>query len=104
MDSVSVARFEKLSRQLEGLHRELIILSKKAPNDAVNNFKLLFVNEIISRCDELLGDDYRPFTGFSGFADDSLRTNSDVTLMLSQYIECAEQLRSYNIRLDLGQW
>jgi hypothetical protein len=42
--------FEKLSGQLDGLHSEIGLMAKKAQNDAINSFKLKFVNDVLVSC------------------------------------------------------
>lgn len=97
--------FEKVQSQLEGLHTEISVLSKKSQNDALNKFKLKFVNQIISEANELLGDEYRPFADFSLFDDSEIPTNSDVAMMLTQYLSCLEKLRADNVKQDkYGRW
>ncbi len=44
LNSSDVDKFEKLVGQVQGLYEEMSILSKKSPNDAVNKFKLKFIN------------------------------------------------------------
>jgi hypothetical protein len=104
MKSADIDLFEKLNAQLDGLHQEISTLTRKSPNDAVNAFKLGLINTILEKCNELLGDDFRPFSDFSVFQLDAMPSNSDVNFILSQYIECAEQFRSDNIFVKNGAW
>ncbi len=97
MNSVNIDEFKKILNQLEGLHEEISSLSKKSYTDALNVFKLKLVNQVLIRTNELLGKEYKPFSDFSVFNEDDLPTNSDVTLVLSQYINCMESLREENI-------
>ena len=46
MKRVDVDNFEKLDGQLQSTYDEISLLSKKKPNDAVNKFKLKFVNTL----------------------------------------------------------
>lgn len=92
-----VHSFEKLAVQLESLYHEMSTLTKKTPTDAVNSFKLEFINTALEKCNEFLGLHYRPFAEFEVFSSDAVPSNSDVTLILSQYIECAEKFRADNI-------
>jgi len=85
-----INRFDKVRGQLEALHEEIGILSKKKPDDAVNVFKLKFVNQVLTEANSILDDEYLPFGGFSAFDEDVLPTNSDVVMMLSQYLKCFE--------------
>jgi hypothetical protein len=100
-----VSRFEKLLAQLEGLHAEIGARAKKAPNDAVNVFKLRFVNATLAEANAAFGAGYRPFADFEAFDSDALPTNSDVSMIVAQYIECAEKLRADNVCSDsYGNW
>lgn len=105
MKRAEVDLFEKLVGQLNGFHEELSVLVKKSPKDAVNTFKLKFINGVLSQCNELLGDDYRPFPDFESFSTEDIPSNSDVTFIISQYIECAEKFRADNIKQDaMARW
>lgn len=99
-----VEALERLIGQLQGLHTEIAQLARKAPNDAVNAFKLKLINKVINAGNAVLGEGYRPFTDFEEFDVDDVPTNSDVTLILSQYIEQTERYRSDNVRLNSGTW
>ncbi len=46
MDEATIAEFEKVEAQLEGLHEEIGVLSKKRPDDKVNKWKLKFANRV----------------------------------------------------------
>jgi hypothetical protein len=89
--------FEKIQAQLESLHFEISTLSKKSSNDALNKFKLKFVNHALDDANKILGTQYKPFNDFEKFDIDDLPTNSDVALILGQYLNCMEKLRSDNI-------
>ena len=98
---------EKLERSLgrmDGLHREINVLAKKSPNDAVNEFKLKFINEVLSEANDFLGKKYRPLADFDRFEVDAAASNSDVTFILAQYIEALESYRSEHIGMKLGEW
>lgn len=97
MTEKEVNNFEKVQAQLESLHAEISTLSKKSSNDALNKFKLKFVNQTLSGANELLGVNYKPFNDFEKFDDEDLPSNSDVTLILGQYLNCMEKLRTDNI-------
>ena len=53
-----IDELEKLIGQLDSLHSELTALAKKSPNDAVNTFKLRFVNTSLNNCNKFLGKKY----------------------------------------------
>lgn len=96
--------FEKLQGQLEGFYDEMSIMSKKSSNDGVNKFKLKFINQLFSELNTFLKDDYKPFKEFIKFDEDELPTNSDVVLILSQYLNCMEKLRGDNIIEYMQDW
>ena len=100
MNRTDVDRFEKLNAQLEGLYQEISVLAKKTPNDALNAFKIQLVNRILKNSNSFLGPQHSPFDDFELFSIDALPTNSDVTLILAQYLECAEKFRSDNIEYN----
>ena len=97
MTEDEVNDFEKIQTQLDSLHSEISILSKKSQNDALNKFKMKFVNQAIAKANTMLGEKYKPFPDFIQFEDDDLPTNSDVTMILGQYLNCLEKLRADNI-------
>lgn len=100
-----VRDLEKLIVQLQGLHIEISILAKKAPNDGLNLFKLKLVNNILAKGNTILTGHYMPHEDFTTFDESALPTNSDVTMILALYIEQAERFRSNNMINDgYGSW
>lgn len=99
-----IERLEKLIGQLKAFHAEIGQLAKKSPNDALNDFKLGLINKTISLANSVLGKEYIPFEGFSGFEKDDMPSNSDVTTMISQYLEEAERWRSRHVRYHHGNY
>lgn len=104
MNRSNVDTFEKLSGQLLSIYEEVSLLSKKNPNDAVNKFKLKFVNVLLSQSNDYLGKEYKPFDDFISFDEDDIPQNSDVVFILSQYLQCFEKLRSDNVVIRNGVW
>jgi len=96
--------FEKIQGQLVSLHEEVTNLSKKSQNDGLNKFKLKLVNKIIGEANTLLGSKYKPFDDFNLFDENDIPTNSDVTMILGQYLNCLEKLRSDNIIQEGLKW
>jgi hypothetical protein len=99
-----VQEFERLQGQLEGLHAEMQTLSRKSPNDLLNPFKLNLVNSVLKAANSLLNNKYRPFEDFSVFPEEQLPSNSDVMLILNQYLAAFETLRADNIVNRMGTW
>ena len=104
MKQEQVEMFEKVHAQLEGLHSEISALSKKSQNDALNKFKLKFVNQILTEANIVLGDSYKPFADFDIFNDEEIPTTSDVAMMLTQYLSCFEKLRTDNVTYSGGKY
>lgn len=98
MTEDQIKQYEKVQAQLDSLHLEIGGLAKKSHNDALNKFKLRFVNQSLLEANDILGDEYRPFKDFEKFEDEDLPSNSDVTLIIGQYLNCLENLRSDNIQ------
>lgn len=99
-----VENLEKLIGQIQGLHSEISQLAKKSPNDGLNLFKLKLVNKVLKSGNEILAGRYMPFDDFSQFEESELPTNSDVTMILAQYMEQAERFRSDNIIYHEYKW
>lgn len=93
-----VETFLKLQPKIKITHDEMSILSKKNPNDAINTFKLKFINTMLKAANQLLKDGYMPFDDFTIFSEDEIPTNSDVVFILSPYLSALERLRSDNVR------
>jgi hypothetical protein len=104
MKKNEVEFFIKIQSQMEELYSEISILSKKSQNDALNEFKLQFVNILLEEANKLLSDKYKPFKNFEVFSNEKIPTNSDVVMVLSQYLACLENMRVDNIKVILGDW
>lgn len=105
MNSIDdIQELEKLIGQLKSLHAEIGLLGRKSPNDAVNDFKLKMINRTVERANALLGSEFVPYEGFKGFEKDDVPSNSDVTMVISQYLEEAERYRSYHVVMSKGRY
>ena len=104
MNLIQIEEFRKMRAQLDGLHQEFSASTKKDPDKPVTVFKIRFVNRILALASHVLGDD-TPFPDFEGFDEDDIPTSSDVSLILTQYIEVSEKVRCENItRSHNGVW
>ena len=92
-----VERLEKTTGQLAAIHREMSLLSRKSPSDAVNTFKLNMINTVIETANEVLGNEYVPLQGFDKFEDDNVPSTSDVVFVVAQYIEEIERYRKNHV-------
>ena len=104
MKAKDVDFFEKVRTQLQQFHNEFSVLSKGKPDNPTNKLKLRFVNEKLSEANRLLTGEFKPLGEFSLFDDADLPTNSDVVMILSQYMDCLEGWRCAHVRLDNGFW
>lgn len=104
MTKEQIEIFEKTFAQLCGLYDDITILVKKNPNDVMNIFKLRNINKVIRSANEIVGDT-KPFDDFDGFdIEGDMPTNSDVAMLLGQYINCMELIKKNNTHIDLGKW
>lgn len=89
--------FERIKAQLAQLHNEVTALSKSKPDNPINTFKLSFINEKLKEANEILSGKFKPFSSFTVFDSSALPTNSDVVVIVSQYLDCLEAWRCANI-------
>jgi hypothetical protein len=104
MDDKELDEFEKVEGQLKGFHEEVQNLAKKSPDDGVNKFKLGHINSVLRAANKLMKPAQRPFPDFEQFNVDDVPTNSDVLLILRQYANCFEEVRSANVSQYAGLW
>ena len=99
-----VEKYDRIQPLLVSLRTEMSVLSKPKPDGPINKFKLGHINNLLADANSLLGDEYKPLKGFSQFEEHALPSNSDVVLVLSQYIEALETWRSANVRYESYKW
>jgi hypothetical protein len=97
MKTNDVDFFEKVKAQLQQLHNEISALSKSKPDNPLNKFKVTFINETLAEANTILTEGFRPFKEFTLFNVDDLPSNSDATMILTQYLDCLEAWRCANI-------
>ena len=98
-----IIQFKNTQTKIKGLYNEIGVLSKKNPNDAVNKFKLNFINQSLKEANELLGSKYKPYANFDVFKEDEIPTTSDVVMILGLYMNALESLKSANIEIRESQ-
>jgi len=86
-----IGEFMKVLMQIQEVLGGFIELSKKKPNDCVNKFKLDLVNTLLSAANPIINKQNKPFEGFELFNEDDIPTNSDVVLILTQYVACLKK-------------
>jgi hypothetical protein len=104
MNAEQVEAFRAMAAQLDALHQEASAAAKKAPDKSVSAFKINLANNILKSAKAVLGKS-APVLGFESFDIDDLPTNSDLSFVVTQFVECAEKVRSENVqRLHNGVW
>ena len=99
-----VEKLEKTIGQLNAIHKEVSLLSKKSPIDAVNPFKLKMINSVMQSANSVLGKKYKPIDGFEQFDEDDVPSTSDVVFVVAQYLEEIERFRADNVVKYDFQW
>lgn len=95
---------EKVVAQLDALRADFVALSKTKPDAPVNKLKADFVNEKLAEANRLVTGTHKPFEKFEQFGLDDLPSNSDVLVVVSQYLSCLEGWRSANVTKDVLGW
>lgn len=104
MNKKEIESFEKVFTQLLSFHQETAILVKKDPDGVMNKFKFNLINKVLAKANEIV-DDTRPFEDFEGFdLEGDLPFNSDVAMILGQYLNCMELIRKDNVHMWNGRW
>ncbi len=103
MTNDEVEEFRKMAAQLDALHQEVTAASKKHPDKPVSKFKVELANGVLDTAKQVLGTS-APSLNFQQFDTDELPTNSDVSFVVSQFVECAEKVKAQNIRRINGVW
>ena len=96
--------FKKLRMQVSNILDKFTELSKKKPDGPVNKFKLKLVNELLTTANKIMPKERRPFPGFETFEEDDLPSNSDVVVILSQYLSCIGRFEGENKERYAGNW
>jgi hypothetical protein len=104
MKKKEIDEFELLQGQLQSFSDDLNTLAKKSPHDELNKFKLGLVNSVLQKANTFLGNTRKPFADFEQFEDASIPSNSDVLVMVSQYLSAFEKLRTENITWTSTGW
>ena len=92
--------YKKVVEQMKTLKEEFTVLSKSKPDNPLNQLKVEIVNERLKDANRLLVGDHKPFSSFEEFNSDRLPTNSDVLLILSEYIAALGRWRAEHVYQD----
>ena len=86
---------------LKAMDSEFKELSKRRPNDAVSVAKIKVVNRLLEKCHGTL-DDEASVEYLDLLDEDNVPLNSDVVLMLSQFVAAMEQFHANYWKGRLG--
>jgi hypothetical protein len=104
MNQQEVEEFRKMAAQLDALHQEASASSKKHSDKPVSKFKVDLANSVLQVARKVLGTS-APALDFDKFDTDDLPTNSDLSFVVTQFVECAEKLKAQNIKRSFnGVW
>ena len=99
-----IADFEKILAQLKSFYNDTIVLVKKNPKEEMNTFKLKLINKVLVKANAIVGDS-NPFDDFTEFdIEGDMPNNSDVAMILGQYINCMEVIKKDNVHPFSGRW
>lgn len=91
--------YEIVSHMLDGVYKEVKELSKKKQDNVLNKLKVTMVNRILGQIKELLEDE--PTIQFMDLLDDeTLPTNSDTVLILTQFRAAMDHYKKRYCRYD----
>lgn len=84
---------------IEAMYAEFKELGRKKPEGALSKPKIALVNRLLEKCREVLkGEDALEFLDL--LSEDDVPQNSDVVLMLSQYVAAMKQFRTTHYGWD----
>lgn len=88
-----VKLYEVTRPLLDAMYSEFKEFSKKKPDGAVSKAKMKVVNRLLVKCQEVLESE-ASIAYLDILDEDDVPQNSDVVLMLSQYVAAMRQFRS----------
>lgn len=101
--NAEVNQFLMLRELVTGLYEEMKDLTKKSSKETLNEFKIKSLNRVLKPLRELLKD--QPTAMFLDLLeDDSLPTNSDVVIVLSQYLSAMKKYEERYYRVTPGTY
>lgn len=96
-------KYDLLMPLLNGMYLEMQELSKKKPDTALNEYKIKVINRILTPAKELLQyEDTYPFLDILN--SDDIPTNSDVILILNQYIRAMHLYKDKYFSFNNNKW
>lgn len=93
-----ISIFEDTEEQIRDIYTEIKELSKKKPDEKINEFKLKYINRVLENANSILGEKNKPLKEFDLFNSDDLPSYSDITFILTHY-----KTSLYNYRIANSQ-
>lgn len=98
-----ITNYKMLNELVEAVYIEMKELSKKKPDDLLNKFKVKSVNRVLEKLKALLKGE--PTVEFLDILDEeSLPSNSDTVLIISQHIAALKQYKNRYYKYDNGTY
>lgn len=91
--------FEMIYPMIDSMTKEVKALSAKKPSDVLNVFKIRMINRLITTARELLKNQ-NSLSYLDVLDEETLPQNSDVVLILTQYIEALNHFKEERQRWD----
>ena len=98
-----VESYEVAMPLLNAIYDEFKAFSKKKPDGALSKNKIAVVNRLLEKCRAVLQSE-PSFEFLDLFDEDDLPQNSDVVLMLSQYVAAMQLFKEAYWRWDNLEW
>lgn len=101
--NAEVNQFLMLRELVTGLYEEMKDLTKKSSKETLNEFKIKSLNRVLKPLKDLLKD--QPTAMFLDLLEDNtLPTNSDVVIVLSQYLSAMKKYEERYYRVPRGSY
>lgn len=99
-----VAKYQMIYPMITSMYDEMKTLSAKKQDGVLNNFKIKSVSKLINSARELLVEE-PTLTYLEILEEEMLPQNSDVVLILSQYIDALKQYKNkYYVNIGGGTY
>ena len=95
MKREDIERYEELQSKLMSIRNDIAALSSKKPGEQLNKFKIKYVNDVLTKINDLIGTD-KPYDDFEAFDEDALPTNSDALMIINLYINGMHRFKTHN--------
>jgi len=104
MNENQANRFDKIEYLMNSIYVEFDKLSKKKPDEQLNKFKLKQINDLFTEANTLFDEADIEIDSFELFDEIELPSNSDVVIVLTQYLELLDYYRYRNTGFSHGSF